>query len=150
MAEAPESAALEDHLLRMKQVIDDYQPERIAIDSLTALQRISTVTSFREYLLGLTFHIKARAMLGMVTTTTGDRPGALTMGDLHISTISDTILVLQYVPVANEIRRGINVLKMRGSDHDKRVREFTISGAGMHIGESFGPDVIARLPPTLL
>lgn len=150
MAEAPESAALEDHLLRMKQVIDDYQPERIAIDSLTALQRISTVTSFREYLLGLTFHIKARAMLGMVTTTTGDRPGALTMGDLHISTISDTILVLQYVPVANEIRRGINVLKMRGSDHDKRVREFTITDAGMRIGESFGPDVIARLPPTLL
>ena len=74
---APESAALEDHLLRMKQVIDQFQPERVAIDSLTALHRVATVKTFREYVLGLTFHIKQRADLGLVTTTLalGDRVG---------------------------------------------------------------------------
>jgi len=29
------------------------------------------------------------------------------------------------------------VLKMRGSIHDKRIREFTIDGNGMHLGRPF-------------
>ena len=35
------------------------------------------------------------------------------------------------------VRRGLTVLKMRGSMHDKRIREFTIDGRGMHIGAPF-------------
>jgi circadian clock protein KaiC len=136
VAEAPEAAALEDHLQRMKTVIDEFEPARVAIDSLTALQRVATVKSFREYVLGLTYHIKERAELGLVTTTSQDFLTAEgNDADLHVSTISDTILLLHYVPIGGEVRRGINVLKMRGSDHDKAVREFTISGRGMEIGE---------------
>ena len=136
VAEAPEAAALEDHLQRMKTVIDEFEPHRVAIDSLTALHRVATVKSFREYVLGLTYHIRERAELGLVTTTSQDfltAEGAA--GDLHVSTISDTIVLLHYVPVGGEVRRGINVLKMRGSDHDKTVREFAITGRGMEIGE---------------
>ena len=33
------------------------------------------------------------------------------------------------------MHRAVQVLKMRGSDHDKSVREFTITGRGMEIGE---------------
>jgi len=146
LAEAPESAPLEDHLLNMKRVIEDYKPDRVAIDSLTALQRISTVRSFREYLLGLTFHIKSNALLGLVTATSDDLSDE-TLIDMHISTISDTIIVLEYVAVSAETRRGITVLKMRGSDHDKRLREFRIDDAGMHIGDAFGAEPWERYSP---
>jgi circadian clock protein KaiC len=149
LAEAPEAATLEDHLLRMKAVITEFRPERVAIDSLTALQRISTVKSFREYLLGLTFHIKANAMLGLVTTTVGELGGAVSLGNLHVSTISDTIVLLHYVPVDGEFRRGLNVLKMRGSNHDKAVREFTIADDGMHVGDPFPAGIQVHLPHTL-
>ena len=139
MSEAPESAALEDHLLRMKQEIEDFKPDRVAIDSLTALQRVSTVKTFREYLLGLTFHIKAEALLGLLTSTTAPDEEGASLSELHVSTISDTILVLHYVPVGASMRRGVHVVKMRGSAHDIRLREFTIDESGMHIGDAF-PD----------
>lgn len=135
VAEAPETHSLEDHLLRLKEGIEEFKPDRVAIDSLTALQRISTVRTFREYLLGLAFHIKSQALVALMTMTT-DVPKS-SVSDLHVSTISDTIMLLHYVGVGGEIRRGINVLKMRGSDHDKSVREFTIDGSGMHIGDPF-------------
>lgn len=138
VAEAPESASLEDHLLRVKSVIDEFTPDRVAIDSLTALQRVATVKGFREYVLGISFHIKERCRLGLVTATTGDFGASPSVGDLHVSTISDTIVLLQYIGVGSEIRRGINVLKMRGSDHDKSVREFVVRDDGMHILEPFG------------
>jgi circadian clock protein KaiC len=151
VAEPPESASLEDHLLHMKQVIDDFKPDRVAIDSLTALQRISTVRSFREYLLGLTFHIKAEGMLGLLTTTPAHGDEALAMSELHVSTISDTIVTLQYVPVGHHMRRGIHIVKMRGSAHDTRLREYRITAGGMQIAEPFPPtafsDAWTWIPP---
>ena len=140
VAAAPEGASLEDHLQRMKATIEEFRPDRVAIDSLTALQRIATVKSFREYVLGLTFHIKLRSLLGMVTSSANDFLSADGTGDLHVSTVSDVITLLHYVPVKGEMRRGVQVLKMRGSDHDKSVREFRITGHGMEIGEPF-PDI---------
>jgi circadian clock protein KaiC len=41
------------------------------------------------------------------------------------------------VEIFGEMRRGITVLKMRGSAHDKRIREFKIDSEGLHIGKPF-------------
>jgi circadian clock protein KaiC len=143
MSDAPESAALEDHLLRMKRVIDEFQPERVALDSLTALQRISTVKSFREYVLGLTFHIKANGMLGLLTTATLQSEAALSLSELHISTISDSILTLQYVPTGSAMRRALHIVKMRGSGHDNRLREYVIGDGGMEIRDAFPDEALS-------
>jgi circadian clock protein KaiC len=35
------------------------------------------------------------------------------------------------------MKRGLTVLKMRGSRHDKDIREFSIDENGMHIGKPF-------------
>jgi circadian clock protein KaiC len=133
VAQAPEAASLEDHLLHLKTEMGPFRPDRIAIDSLSALQRVATVKSFREYLLGLSFHIKASALLGLMTATSDD--GADLSGGLHMSTVADAIVVLQYVADHGRVGRAINVLKVRGSDHDKDIRGFTIDDGGMRIGE---------------
>ncbi|HEX8120098.1 MAG TPA: circadian clock protein KaiC [Solirubrobacteraceae bacterium] len=146
---APEADSLEDHLLRMKEEIADFRPDRVAIDSLTALQRIATAKSFREYLLGLTFHIKTRALVGMVTAATETVGSGILSGELHLSTVSDTIVLLQYVGRAAEITRGIAVLKMRGSNHDKALREYTVDDEGMHIGEPLPLEGWTHLPGIL-
>jgi circadian clock protein KaiC len=58
-------------------------------------------------------------------------------GELHVSTISDVITLLHYVPVGGEFRRGLQVLKMRGSNHDKHIREYRITGHGIDLREPF-------------
>lgn len=133
VAEAPESASLEDHLQRLKAAIDQFRPDRVVIDSLTALQRVATVKTFREYVLGLAFYIKLNALVGMVTSSSKDFLSNERTSELHVSTITDAITLLHYVPMGAEVHRGIQVLKMRGSDHDKSVREFTITDHGMVI-----------------
>ena len=76
-------------------------------------------------------------MAGLFTSTTPTLLGGASVTETHISTITDSIILLRYVESYGEMRRGIDVLKMRGSQHDKAIREFTIDGAGMHIGEPF-------------
>lgn len=133
----PESAGLEDHLISIKKVIDEFRPSRLAVDSLSALERVSTLKGYREFVIGLTSFIKHNEIGGLMTATTPTLMGGASVTEAHISTITDTIILLRYVEMLGEMRRGITVLKMRGSRHDKDIREFTIDGQGMHIDKPF-------------
>jgi circadian clock protein KaiC len=137
ICEYPEAASLEDHLIGMKQAIDDFRPSRVAVDSLSALERVASIKSFREFVIGLTSYIKYRELAGLFTATTANLLGGTSVTETHISTITDSIILLRYVEMYGEMRRGITVLKMRGSMHDKDIREFTIDNRGMHIGRPF-------------
>ncbi|NES73176.1 MAG: circadian clock protein KaiC, partial [Okeania sp. SIO2D1] len=74
---------------------------------------------------------------GFFTNTTGQFMGSHSITESHISTITDTIIMLQYVEIRGEMSRAINVFKMRGSWHDKGIREYSISVAGPEIKDSF-------------
>ena len=133
----PEVAGLEDHLISMQHVIEDFKPNRLAVDSMSALERVSTIKGFREFVIGLTSFIKHQEIAGLYTSTTPTLLGGTSITEAHISTITDSIILLRYVELYGEMRRGLTVLKMRGSMHDKGIREFTIDQHGMHIGKPF-------------
>ncbi|MFP2931077.1 circadian clock protein KaiC [Pyxidicoccus sp. 3LG] len=133
----PEVKGLEDHLITIKQTINDFKPNRIAVDSMSALERVSSLKSFREFVIGLTSFIKHQEMTGLFTSTTPTLMGGTSITEAHISTITDSIILLRYVEIYGEMRRGLTVLKMRGSKHVKEIREFTIDEKGMHIGKAF-------------
>jgi circadian clock protein KaiC len=140
----PEIAGLEDHLVRMKLIIEEFRPTRVAVDSLSALERVSTVKGFREFVIGLTSFMKERELAALFTSTTPTLLGGESVTEAHISSITDSIILLRYVEMFGEMRRGLTVLKMRGSKHDKDIREFSIDGEGMHIGKPFR-DVVGIL-----
>jgi circadian clock protein KaiC len=133
----PETASLEEHLISIKSVIDDFKPNRVAIDSLSALERVATTKGYREFIVGLTSFVKHKEIVGLFTVTTPTLLGGSSVTESHISTITDTIILLRYVEIYGDIRRGILVLKMRGSGHEKEIREFRIDAQGMHIGMPF-------------
>ncbi len=137
VSEYPEVAALEDHLLRIKKHIEEFKPTRVAVDSLSALERISTLRTFREFVLALTSYLKDKQIAGVFTSTTPSLLGGSTVTEAHISSVTDSIILLRYVEVFGEMRRGITVLKMRGSQHDRNIREYVIDAHGMHVGEPF-------------
>ncbi len=133
----PEVMGMEDHMIRMKKIIDDFKPNRVAVDSLSALERVSTRKGFREFVIGVTSFIKHGEIAGLFTSTTPTLMGGTSITEAHISTITDSIILLRYVEMFGEMRRALTVLKMRGSMHDKGIREFTIDKTGMHIGKPF-------------
>jgi len=137
VTEYPEAMGLEDHLIRMRTHIADFRPLRVAVDSLSALERLATPRAFREFVFGLTAHLKQQDMNALFTATTPTLVGGGSVTEAHISSITDTVILLRYVEMGGEMRRGLMVLKMRGSAHDRRIRDVTIDGTGMHIGPPF-------------
>jgi circadian clock protein KaiC len=133
----PEVAGLEDWLINIQQIIEDFKPRRVALDSLSALERGGGVKGFREFVIGITSFIKQQEITGLFTSTTASLMGGSSITETHISTLTDSIILLRYVEMFGEMKRGLTVLKMRGSPHEKEIREFTIDGSGMHLGRSF-------------
>jgi circadian clock protein KaiC len=133
----PEVAGLEDWLLSIQRIITEFKPKRVALDSLSALERVGTMKAFREFVISLTSFIKHQEITGLFTSTTPSLMGGTSITEGHISTLTDSILLLRYVEMFGEMKRGITVLKMRGSVHDKRIRELTIDGEGMRLGRAF-------------
>ncbi len=133
----PESTGLEDHLQIIKSQIAHFKPSRIAIDSLSALARGVSNNAFRQFVIGVTGYAKQEEITGFFTNTTDQFMGSHSITDSHISTITDTILMLQYVEIRGEMSRAINVFKMRGSWHDKGIREYNITADGPDIKDSF-------------
>jgi circadian clock protein KaiC len=133
----PEAQGLPDHLLTIQSLVDEFQPNRIAIDSISALERIAPDTGFREFLISLTSFIKKREIAGLCTATSKSLIGGESASEQHISTLTDSIILLRYIQEQDTMHRGLMVLKMRGSEHAKEIRRFTIDATGMHLGEPF-------------
>jgi len=134
----PDLSGLEDWLVTIQGIITEFGPQRMALDSLSALENVGTLKAFREFVIGLTSFIKHREITGMFTATTGTLMGGDSITESNISTLTDSIILLRYVEMFGDVKRGLTVLKMRGSAHDKAIREFTISKDGMHVGRPFG------------
>jgi circadian clock protein KaiC len=128
---------LEDWLISIQTIVKEFKPRRVALDSLSALERVGTIKAFREFVIGVTSFIKHQEITGLFTATTSSLMGGSSITETHISTLTDSIILLRYVEMFGEMKRGMTVLKMRGSLHDKDIREFTIDEHGMHLGRPF-------------
>ena len=136
-ADYPEVTGLEEWLITIQNTIAEFKPQRVAIDSLSALERVGSNKAFREFVIGLTSFIKHQEITGLFTATTTSLMGGSSITESHISTLTDSIILLRYVEMFGEMKRGVTVLKMRGSIHDKGIREFGIDKDGMHLGRRF-------------
>ncbi|HEX2065086.1 MAG TPA: circadian clock protein KaiC, partial [Acidimicrobiales bacterium] len=137
VSDYPEVASLEDHYVSMRQHIDEFEPQRIAIDNLSGLERVATRRGLRDFIVGLTSFVRQREISTLFTSSTSTLYGVESVTESHASALTDAIVLLRYVEVAGAVRRAICVLKMRGSAHDGRIHEVTIDDSGLHIGEPF-------------
>ena len=144
----PEGRSLEGHLLEIRRQIENFRPSRVVIDSISALERTATPRTFREFLIGLSSYLKRERICTVLTSTSphmGGRPGKT---GADISTLTDAIILLRYLDIDDELGRGLTIIKMRGSQHEKRVRRFRIDDAGLHLGGTVQDvrDMVAGLP----
>jgi len=133
----PEAQGLEGHLYSIQREIETFKPSRLVLDSISALERVGSVRNFREFVIGLTGFVKQQQVCSLFTSSSPSLSGGDSITDAHISTITDAIVLLRYVERDGALSRGIIIIKMRGSQHDKRFHEFEISDHGLDIGQPF-------------
>jgi circadian clock protein KaiC len=119
--------------------IKEINPRRIVVDSISHLSMYVDEADLRKVVFRI---IRGFKMKGLTPVLLWEAPqvvgGALAITDAGMSFLVDTILLLKFVEIESAMRRGLVVMKMRGSDHDKRLREYEITSQGFKLRASFG------------
>lgn len=135
---SPVEMSVDQHTELIRNVAADIGAKRLVIDSLSDIE-IATPDKirYRDYVYSLVSHFRAQGITSILTTEIPELFGSLMLSSQGISFVSDNVILLRYVEMGSTLTRAISVLKMRGSDHDKTMREFEITDTGVRIMEGF-------------
>jgi len=81
--------------------------------------------------------MKQIGLASLLTASASDLVDGTSVTESHISGLLDAIVVLRYVEVDSELRRGLLLLKLRGGAHDQRIPELVITDGGKTVGGVF-------------
>lgn len=112
---------------------------RILIDSLSHFQRI---TNDPLELRNIEYSfINALKREGLTSILTREAPALfgqpLDSDKGGIAFVVDSYIILRYVEIESTVRKALLVLKLRGSDHDKDIRQFEITANGIEVQSRF-------------
>lgn len=133
----PEELFLDEHLNKIKDILGSFEASRIIIDSLSAVGTVYGKASLPDFASRLVAQLKQAGITAMHVVASDSLLGTGSITDAHLSTLYDNILMLRFIEVNSELKHALVVLKTRGSDHDKNLREISIISDGMQIGSSF-------------
>ena len=111
---------------------------RIVIDSLSGFELALAPTfreDFRESLSNLVTALAGAGVTVLMTSELEDRYTDLRFSPYGTAFMTDAIIVQRYIEVESRLRRVMAVVKVRASAHSDQLREFSIDGDGIHIGQ---------------
>ena len=127
----PTQHGLEMHLLRVHDLVDEFNPQVVIVDPITNLVS-ANLNEVHAMLMRLLDFLKGRQITAMFTTLTANRGGE-EQTEVGISSLTDTWILLRNLELNGERNRCLYVLKSRGMAHSNQIREFVLSRTGVHL-----------------
>ena len=116
----------------------DIQPRRLVVDSLSHLAMFVKESELRREAYRLIMNLKTRGISSILIWESPQiSGGSFSVSEMGLSFLVDCIVALRPVEIESSLRKALAILKMRGSDHDKRLREFQITPNGIKIESAF-------------
>ena len=132
------TGSAETVLVRVKALAREHNARCLVIDPVSTLSKSGnelTGNAVAERLIDWSkFHGTT-----LVCTSLLDElnPQAVSGAPLHISTLADTWIHLNYLVQAGERNRGISIIKSRGTAHSNQVRELVLSDRGVTLADIY-------------
>ena len=110
--------------------------KRVVIDSLAGFEMALSPgfrAEFRESLYRMIGALKGLGVTILSTVEVNESFTELPFSNYAISFLTDDIIRLRYVCIESQLRKILIVIKMRGCDHSKDIREYEITSEGVII-----------------
>ena len=134
----PLDLSVDETVHEIYQAIRKTGAKRLVIDSLAGFELALAPafrTDFRESLYRMIFSLTGMGITILSTLEMQESFQELRFSTFLISFLTDDIVRLRYVEIEGQLRKIMMVVKMRGGNHCKDIREYEITSAGVVIGE---------------
>jgi len=130
----PAAFGLEMHLASLYQLVAEYRPRVVVVDSITSLLSMGSGPEVASMVIRLVDFFKMQNVtLAMTSLTAADERVATT--DVNISSLVDTWILLRNQERAGALARTLSVIKARGMGHSERAHQVLISKKGIAIAD---------------
>ena len=136
-AARPSLHGFEMHLARMNRDIERFGPSAIVVDPISAFRGPST--DIHSTLVRLADICKTRGItaLFLALNSAGDQ---MSESERSVSSLMDTWIWLQDIEADGERNRVLYLLKSRGMNHSKQLREYRLTDRGIELIDAYvGP-----------
>lgn len=141
-SERPYRHGMEGHLLRMQQSVRDFDPDVVVVDPLSNLIEVGEEWQTKNTLTRLIDFLKRRGITALLTDLTPGG-GATEKTQSRVSSLMDSWLLLRDIERDGERNNVLYILKSRGMEHSKQVREFRFTEEGIKLVDVYvGPEGI--------
>ncbi len=123
---------------RIQATISEIGATRILVDSLSHFDRLSEDPVTRRGLLySFINSLKREGLTSLLTRESPALIGEIEGPEEDVAFVADSYILLRYVEIESAIRKALLVLKLRGSDHAKDIRQFEITHHGIEVQSKF-------------
>ncbi|HEY9246405.1 MAG TPA: ATPase domain-containing protein, partial [Candidatus Methanoperedens sp.] len=124
----------DEHALLIKETIRDFNIKRVFFDGIENLvTALPDAIKRKDYLHALVNYFSSRSIATVLTSEIPELFGSIKLTHEAFSGNVDVIVLLRHVEVEGQIKKALSVLKSRGCDHDKEIREFEITDKGIEV-----------------
>jgi circadian clock protein KaiC len=135
----PTSLGLEMHLVKISQMVAEFQPQMVIFDPISGITSAGQHHHVQSFLIRLVDFMKTHAITTIMTSLTSGG-GPLESTEVGISSLMDVWLLLRDQEENGERNRLLYVLKARGINHSNQVREFKLTSQGIDLVDVYlGP-----------
>lgn len=129
-------------LYQIKDAVERTNAKRVVIDSVSSMESATmTKEKLREFMLQISTYFKTNGitclMMYLAESMFGAEKGVLLAAgqsnEVRLSSIVDGVIILRYFEFKQCVTKLINILKLRGSAHDKNIREYIVEKEGVRI-----------------
>jgi circadian clock protein KaiC len=124
---------LELHFMAIKETITKIKPKFLILDPVTNLMTEGPNSDVRSMLTRFIDYIKTQQITVMFTAAITIGSIALNPSDEGISSMVDTWIMVEDIELEGERNRSLYVMKSRGLNHSKEIREFVITNQGIDL-----------------
>ncbi len=128
--------SVDETMQEIQDAVKRMNAKRLVIDSLAGFEMALAPgfrEDFRESLYRMIAALTGEGVTIFTTVETKDTFEAMAFSDYTISFLTDNIIRLRYVEIEGQLRKILAVIKMRGGNHSKDIREYIINEQGMAI-----------------
>lgn len=135
--DSPQEIDIDHHFHRIEQMVEDFKPRRVQIDSLSTygLSLGTEGRLFRDFFHALVALMKEHQVAAVYNLENPEMLGMSSMmGVFHMSSLVDNIILMNFIEIGDTFRRGLTVGKMRSNPVNHSTHECeVVNGAGMRV-----------------
>lgn len=123
---------------RIETLAKEINAKRILVDSLSHFERMSQdPIELRSIVFGFINALKREGLTSVLTRESPALLGESASVDEDIVFVADSYVLLRFVEFDSAIHKALLVLKLRGSDHAKDIRQFMVTDRGISVHDKF-------------